>query len=64
MNIVFIASDSSSLVGGRELVDQWGMSFFFQTVSGTNMEVRSYGHDLQLWTEDDIVMGEGEPLPQ
>lgn len=61
-NIVFVASDSPWLAG-EELVDRWGTPYFFHALSGTNMEVRSGGPDRQLWTADDIVVGESAPDP-
>jgi hypothetical protein len=38
-----------------ELVDAWGTPFFFHQLSGFDMEVRSAGPDLKMWTPDDLV---------
>jgi len=51
--IVFIASDSSAL-SGNELVDQWSTPYFFHSLSGQEMEIKSAGPDQQFWTDDDI----------
>jgi hypothetical protein len=39
-----------------ELIDEWGMPYFFHQLSGSETEVRSAGSDRQMWTSDDIVM--------
>ena len=38
-----------------ELIDNWGTPFFFHQVSGTEMEIRSAGPDMKMWTADDLV---------
>jgi hypothetical protein len=38
-----------------ELVDRWGTPYFFHQMSRTDMEIRSAGPDLVMWTDDDIV---------
>jgi len=51
--IVFIASGSSAL-RGNELVDQWSTPYFFHSLSGQEMEIKSAGPDQKFWTDDDI----------
>ena len=41
--------------GNGELVDAWGMPYFFHQLSGTEMEIRSAGPDRKMWTSDDQV---------
>ena len=41
--------------GNGELVDRWGTPYFFHQLSKTNMEIRSAGPDLQMWTDDDTI---------
>jgi hypothetical protein len=38
-----------------ELVDVWGVAFFFHQLSASQMEIRSAGPDKLMWTLDDIV---------
>lgn len=38
-----------------ELVDPWGVPFFFHQLSAHEMEIRSAGPDRILWTADDLV---------
>ena len=38
-----------------ELVDTWGMPYFFHQLSAEEMETRSAGPDKILWTTDDVV---------
>jgi hypothetical protein len=38
-----------------ELVDAWGIPYFFHQLSGSDMEVRSAGPDKIMWTSDDIL---------
>ena len=38
-----------------ELLDPWGMPWFFHQISAKGMEVRSAGPDLKLWSTDDLV---------
>lgn len=39
-----------------ELVDPWGVPFFLHQLSAKEMEIRSAGPDLRLWTDDDLVI--------
>ena len=57
MRIVFIDTDSKAL-RGNELVDTWNTPYFFHPISAENMEIRSAGPDRQLWTKDDIHLGD------
>ena len=41
--------------GNGELVDRWGTPYFFHQMSRTDMEIRSAGPDLKMWTDDDVV---------
>ena len=41
--------------GNGELVDAWGIPYFFHQLSGTEMEIRSAGPDRKMWTSDDQV---------
>jgi hypothetical protein len=38
-----------------ELVDPWGVPFFFHQLSAQEMEIRSAGPDRRMWTDDDLV---------
>jgi hypothetical protein len=38
-----------------EMVDGYGMPFFFHQISGQEMEIRSAGQDRKMWTADDLV---------
>jgi hypothetical protein len=52
----FINEESGLRINGRgELVDSWGTPFFFHQLSATEMEIRSAGPDLKMWTRDDLV---------
>jgi hypothetical protein len=42
--------------GNGELIDRWGTPYFFHQLSKTNMEIRSAGPDLQMWTDDDTIV--------
>jgi hypothetical protein len=39
-----------------ELVDYWGVPFFFHQLSAKEMEIRSAGPDRRMWTSDDLVI--------
>jgi len=52
----FINEESGVRINGRgELVDSWGVPFFFHQLSATEMEIRSAGPDQKMWTRDDVV---------
>ncbi len=54
--INFITADSGLRVNENgEMVDAYGTPFFFHQLSGQEMEIRSAGADLKLWTFDDLV---------
>ncbi|MCG8599944.1 MAG: hypothetical protein MI807_07380 [Verrucomicrobiales bacterium] len=44
----------------NEIVDRWQTAFHFHPVSSSILEVRSAGPDRKLWTDDDLVIGQGE----
>ena len=46
----------SELSKAGELCDPWGTPYFFHQLSKQNMEIRSAGPDLKMWTSDDIQM--------
>ncbi|MCB1211999.1 MAG: hypothetical protein KDK97_21940, partial [Verrucomicrobiales bacterium] len=46
---------NSPAVRGGQLMDRWGSPFWFHSVSGAKMEIRSAGPDRQLFTGDDII---------
>ena len=39
-----------------ELLDRWGVPYFFHQLSRNEMEIRSAGPDGAMWTNDDVVM--------
>jgi len=52
----FINEESGLRINGRgELVDSWGTPFFFHQLSETEMEIRSAGPDMKMWTRDDLI---------
>lgn len=55
VRFAFIAPDHSAINARGELCDRWGTPFFFHSLSGTQMEIRSAGPDKKLYTADDIV---------
>jgi hypothetical protein len=53
----FIREDYGMRINGRgELVDPWGVAYFFHQLSATEMEIRSAGPDQVMWTADDLVI--------
>ena len=55
--VVFLKEEDGMRINARgELTDNWGTPFFFHQVSGTEMEIRSAGPDMKMWTADDLVM--------
>jgi hypothetical protein len=38
-----------------ELIDRWGIPYFFHVESSTQMEIRSAGKDGEFYTEDDAI---------
>jgi len=38
-----------------ELTDRWSTPYFFHTLSGRHMEIRSAGPDRKFYTDDDIL---------
>ncbi len=54
--IQFISADAGLRVNGEgELIDAWGVPFFFHQLSGEQTEIHSAGPDKIMWTEDDLV---------
>lgn len=54
--INFLREDAGLRLNDRgELLDGWGVPFFFHQVSADIMEIRSAGLDRKLWTYDDVV---------
>jgi hypothetical protein len=53
--IRFPVPEGSSVNSRGELCDFWGRPYFFHQLSGTEMEIRSAGPDLNLWTPDDVI---------
>jgi type IV secretory pathway VirB10-like protein len=51
----FLDPDSTTVNEKGEMLDDWGMPYFFHPVSGSIMEIRSAGPDKKLFTPDDIV---------
>lgn len=43
-----------------QLLDRWGVPYFFHARSGTSMEIISAGPDGMLYTEDDLQGGDPE----
>jgi hypothetical protein len=48
--------DDAHLNEKKELTDRWGQPLFFHQISASNMEIRSAGPDLKMWTADDEVL--------
>lgn len=57
-NIAVISPDHPSLNASGELVDRWGNPYWFHPVSRTVMEVASAGPDGELFTDDDMHLGD------
>ena len=47
--------EGMSLNEQGELIDRWGMPYFFHQLSRDEMEIRSAGADKVMWTEDDAI---------
>ena len=60
MSIVFIAPDCAAL-RGNELVDEWGTPYFFHPISSEVMGMISAGPDREMWTKDDVSLGNPSP---
>ena len=63
LNFAFIPADFPAINARGELCDRWGTPFFFHSLSGTQMEIRSAGPDRKLWTADDEVITPGLSQP-
>ncbi len=51
----YLPPDQQRLNANGELIDRWGTPYFFHQNSATEMEVRSAGPDMTLFTSDDII---------
>lgn len=51
----FLPAGVKRLNGQGELIDEWGVPYFFHQESADQMEVRSAGADRVMWTSDDLV---------
>lgn len=56
LGFAFIPKDSPAINRKGELCDRWGTPYFFHQISGEQMEIRSAGPDLRLWTADDEIL--------
>lgn len=50
-----LAPPDVRLNGKGELVDRWGVPYFFHQLSATAMEIHSAGPDKKMGTDDDII---------
>jgi len=64
LNFAFIPANFPAINAQGELCDRWGTPFFFHSLSGTQMEIRSAGPDRKLWTADDEVITPGLRQPE
>lgn len=53
--------DLPAISAEGELIDRWGTPFFFHALSAREMEIRSAGPDLELYTADDVTWS---PVPK
>lgn len=53
--LVILPRGHAALSPSGELLDRWGMPFFFHLISRDHVEVRSAGPDRELHTADDIL---------
>jgi hypothetical protein len=51
----FLDPSAITLNDKGEMLDDWGVPYFFHPVSGSIMEIRSAGPDGRLFTPDDVV---------
>jgi hypothetical protein len=63
LNFAFLPANFPAINAQGELCDRWGTPFFFHSLSGTQMEIRSAGPDRKLWTDDDQVLTPGLRQP-
>lgn len=59
-NLALLPPDHPAISEKGELLDRWGAPYHFHPVSRKILEVRSAGPDGDLWTEDDLFLGEEE----
>jgi hypothetical protein len=50
-----LAPPDVRLNGKGEMVDRWGVPYFFHQLSATSMEIHSAGPDKKMGTDDDII---------
>jgi hypothetical protein len=56
LGFAFIPKDCPAINSKGELCDRWGRPYFFHQISGEQMEIRSAGPDMKMWTADDEVL--------
>lgn len=56
LGVRYLPQDHLRLNDQGELLDHYGMPYFFHALSATEMEIRSAGADKTLWTGDDILV--------
>jgi len=56
LGFAFIPKDCPAINPKGELCDRWGRPYFFHQISGEQMEIRSAGPDMKMWTDDDEVL--------
>lgn len=59
LGIQFIPRRHPAINLRGELVDRWGTPFFFHQIGGHEMEIRSAGPDMRLYTDDDVLLTPG-----
>jgi len=47
--------DHPAFAKNGELLDRWGVPYFFHPVTSQQIDVRSAGPDRALWTTDDVI---------
>ena len=55
-HIDFLRADGNRVNANGELVDAWGIPYFFHQLSAHEMEIRSAGPDRVMFTADDLVI--------
>lgn len=50
-----LAPQDVRMNGKGEMVDRWGVPYFFHQLSATSMEIHSAGPDKKMGTDDDII---------
>jgi len=55
-NLALISPQHPALSAKGQLLDQWGMPYFFHPLSGEEMEISSAGPDRRFGTHDDVKL--------